>query len=422
MTIPRYYTGTGAGTGRAADLPRLRLHDLTDPDDYLAQADLAAAVDVALTLGMPLLLTGEPGSGKSALADSVAAELGLGHPKPARALRFPVKSTTEARDLFYLFDTVGRFHASQTPGATADARDYIRFQALGLALLRAKPPAFARDTLMLDPERLDHPGEPLRSVVLIDEIDKAPRDVPNDILVELETMAFDIPELSAGRGRVHRVALDPDGDEGQRRPLVIFTSNREQALPEPFLRRCVFHHLGFPPFRAGPDDPRITVERIVARRLGKRYAGDGMAGGRVHLAIDFFAYLREPEQERRIGRRPTLAELLNWLDWLLPPVAADGRPLGAADWQALATLHALREQAQASAGGGRTRSGVPGAAPGAASGAPAGAPDDGALRTLVLGTESLLLKRPRDAATDTATGAERLLRDWAGTPERRGAA
>ena len=399
MTIPRYYTGLGAGAGRApgTELPQLRVHDITDPGDYLAAPDLAAAVDVALTLGMPLLLTGEPGSGKSALADSVAQELRFGHPRPARDLRFPVKSTTEARDLFYTFDTVGRFHASQTAGADADARDFIRFQALGLALLRAKPLAFARDILKLDMERLDHPGEPLRSVVLIDEIDKAPRDVPNDILVELETMTFDIPELAAGRGQVHRVALDPDSDEAQRRPLVIFTSNREQTLPEPFLRRCVFHHLSFPRFRAG-DGREITIERIVARRLGKRYAGDNVGQRRVQRAIDFFAYLREPEQERRIGRCPTLAELLNWLDWLLPPVGADGSPGGPEDWHALAALDALWQQG----------------AEDPAKAAPSAA--DGARRLLCIGTESLLLKRPRDG---NAVPAETLLGDWATDPKRR---
>jgi MoxR-like ATPase len=391
MTIPRYYTGLGAGTAVGGEPPRLRLQDLNRPDDYLASPDLAAAVDVALTLGMPLLLTGEPGSGKSALADSVANELRLGHPRPARALRFPVKSTTEARDLFYTFDTVGRFHASQTPGADADARDFIHFQALGLALLRAKPSTFARQDLALHPDRLDLPEEPVRSVVLIDEIDKAPRDVPNDILVELETMAFDIPELAAGRGRVQRVALDPNSAEAQRRPLVIFTSNREQTLPEPFLRRCVFHHLSFPPFRAA-DARAITVEKIVARRLGNRYSTDDSAQRQVRQAIDFFHYLRKPELENRIGRRPTLAELLNWLDWLLPPLSADGTAAGTSDWQVLAALDAVQRSA------------------GADPAEPLSDDEASASHLLQLGIDSLLLKRPRDAK---AVSAETLLRDWA---------
>lgn len=138
MTLQRIYTGRGGrAPAKLKDLPSINPEALRAPEGYLAPPDLAAAVDVALTLGMPLLLTGEPGSGKSALADSVAHELGLG-----QALRFVVKSDTEARDLFYRFDTVGRFHAAQTPGADAHPGRYISFAALGKAILHAKPPSF----------------------------------------------------------------------------------------------------------------------------------------------------------------------------------------------------------------------------------------------------------------------------------------
>lgn len=194
MNVQRLYTGRGGrAPARVKDLPPVNPEALRAPENYLAPPDLAAAVDVALTLGMPLLLTGEPGSGKSALADSVAHELGLG-----RALRFVVKSDTEARDLFYHFDTVGRFHASQTREADANPCHYISFAALGKAILHAKPPSYASQILGVRA----HAG-----------IDKAPRDVPNDILVEIENMQFDIPELSGGDGRQVRVSLNDAKNE-----------------------------------------------------------------------------------------------------------------------------------------------------------------------------------------------------------------
>ncbi len=191
-------------------------HLLDDLGPLCTDPELAAAVDVALTLGMPLLLTGEPGSGKSGLADSLAWELGLGEP-----LRFPVQSDTESRDLFYRFDTVGRFHAAQTrapaESPAADAGRFISFEALGRAILLAKPVAIEA-ALGLPPGSLGHPGAPCRSVVLIDEIDKAPRDVPNDILVEIERMEFGVPELRVGDGQPVRVALG--ADENRYRPIV----------------------------------------------------------------------------------------------------------------------------------------------------------------------------------------------------------
>jgi MoxR-like ATPase len=296
MSDTRFYRGQGHSEPKTADaLPTVDDEARRRPEDYRATPELAAAVDVALTLGMPLLLTGEPGSGKSGLADSLAWELGLGKP-----LRFPVKSDTESRDLFYRFDTVGRFHAAQArpadPGSDydrADAGRFIAFEALGQAILHAKPPGIERE-LRLPPGSVDHPGAPRRSVVLIDEIDKAPRDVPNDILVEIERMEFGIPELSGGGRALVRVALSPD--EARHRPIVIFTSNSEKALPDPFLRRCVYHHLGFPPFDADlpkdargnlPED-RVTVDTIVAARLGSRFQRKQQAEAGVADALDLF--------------------------------------------------------------------------------------------------------------------------------------
>src|SRR3954465_9291968 len=149
------------------------------------------AVNAALFLGQPLLVTGEPGCGKTELANFVAWKLGLGRKRATDehgcefALRFDTKSETRTRDLFYLIDVVERFHAAQKPGGIVDPLQFIRFQALGRAILYAAAPNELTTRL---PKEHKHPGEPIRSVVLIDEIDKAPRDVPNDLLMEIEGM------------------------------------------------------------------------------------------------------------------------------------------------------------------------------------------------------------------------------------------
>ena len=331
MPLSSFYQGRGRPEPKMADaLPTVNPQALRRPDDYRATPRLAAAVDVALTLGMPLLLTGEPGSGKSGLADSLAWELGLGE-----VLRFPVKSDTESRDLFYRFDTVGRFHAAQTAkdDAATDPARFITFEALGRAILEALSPE-ERRPLGLPEHALDPHGAARRSVVLIDEIDKAPRDVPNDILVEIEQMQFDIPELIRDEGRPVRIALAER--HNRYRPIVVFTSNSEKALPDPFLRRCVYHNLSFPPFRAelpGNDlvaADQVTVESIVAARLGARFQGQDEISERVRAALGLFRYLRS--EASGLERRPPLAELLDWLDHLMPQWCPPSQ------WTALAAL------------------------------------------------------------------------------------
>jgi len=326
----QYYKGNGVPQPDLIErLPDIDLEILRRPKKYLASQDLAAAVNVALTLGMPLLLTGEPGSGKSCLADSLAWEMASPDDEDPKPLRFVVKSDTQARDLFYRFDTVGRFHASQTRDAISDPRQFITFEALGKAILHAKSPDYARTELGLPATAVDHPGEPKRSVVLIDEIDKAPRDVPNDILVELERLEFDIPELrTANQPGNNKQSTDGriglKSHENRFRPIVIISSNSEKALPDPFLRRCVYHHLEFPPFRqaqANQRDDIVTVDDIVASRLGERYVNGGQL--LVEQGISLFKHLRE--EAGRLERRPTLAELLDWLNYLLPRTG-EGRP------------------------------------------------------------------------------------------------
>lgn len=296
---------------------------LNDPAQYVAPTGLAEAVNVALELGVPLLLTGEPGCGKSQLAHSLVWELGFPKesakdlwPKP---LTYTVKSDTQSRDLFYSFDTLGRFRAAHAGDAT-DAHHYLRFEALGLAFLRALGLNAIYD---IDPDLAEAVRglvyEPQRSVVLIDEIDKAPREVPNDILNEIDHMCFDIPELfkvNADKSRTKPViALQGS----PLRPIVVITSNRERELPEAFLRRCVYYHLELPPFRKDASTQRapdngITIEDIVQKRLritisrrdenSPNHEKSIWPGG-----ISFFAHLRDA----RLQKAPSTAELLNWL-------------------------------------------------------------------------------------------------------------
>ncbi|HNH34867.1 MAG TPA: MoxR family ATPase [Rhodocyclaceae bacterium] len=260
------------GTGRGADLDA-RLSDINPwggslgpwrpgegrpavedetarehPAGYRAGSDLVDAVNTALILGKPLLVTGNPGTGKTQLAERVAWEFNLGP-----VLRFEAQSLSEANDLFYRFDLVGHVAASHTarPAAagdppSADARQFIDFGVLGKAILRTDPgnPNHADLFGLAFPEpTVARNASP--SVVLIDEIDKASRDFPNDLLNGIERLEFSLKEL---RNRPVRVADDPG-----MKPIVVVTSNSERELPAPFLRRCVYCHI--------PDPGRMILAR-----------------------------------------------------------------------------------------------------------------------------------------------------------------
>lgn len=282
MTFP-FYRGDGSGEGKRPD-PQPELHQsplakLTNPESYRADPGLRDACNVALLLRQPLLLTGEPGTGKTQFAYSLAWELHLGEP-----LKFETKSTSTARDLFYTYDALRRFQDSQS-GIRAGALSYISFQALGKAILRT----WEREEL---PEelRFEH-TDPCRSVVLIDEIDKAPRDFPNDILNELEHMYFRVPELGNAE-----IPIGPDHPD--LRPIIVLTSNSEKDLPDAFLRRCIYYHIEFP--------DRNRLEEIVTSHLA--IAADSAF---LRDALQLFELLREPRV--LLGKRPATAELLNWL-------------------------------------------------------------------------------------------------------------
>jgi MoxR-like ATPase len=289
-------------------------YGLDTPDRYFADPDLQSAVNTALLLGQPLLLTGRPGCGKTQLGKAVAYALGYLH------FKFDTKSTSQAKDLFYLFDVVGRFQAHQVDGA-ADPRNFIRYQALGLAILLSHRRQDVEKVLPLlkgvgdDAILAGDWGEGRPSVVVIDEVDKAPRDFPNDILNEIELLSFTVPEIEG-----YRVPT-PEAF----RPFVVLTSNSEKQLPDAFLRRCVYYHIQEPnkerlldivSARLGPSRFESTVGTAVKNRFGLD-ATDPL----VDSAVNFFTALRDGIALRdgslvTLKKPPGIAELLNWLQAL----------------------------------------------------------------------------------------------------------
>lgn len=277
-------------TGRAKeppaqpiDLPQPSRTKQLEPAGYLMDPALVDAVNVALLLSQPLLVTGEPGTGKTQLAYKVAWELGLGEP-----LRFDTKAGSTARDVLYRYDTLRRFHAANTNSGSQDNLDYLTYESLGNAILLSRE---RKDVEKILPPNFVHRG-PRRSVVLIDEIDKAPRDFPNDLLLEVDNLEFSIPELDA------RVKANPE-----LRPVLILTSNSEQSLPDAFLRRCVYYHIPLP--------KRERLVNIVRSRLPE-ISSVQENSPLLDSALDFF------EDIRGLGlqKPPSTAELLDWLQTL----------------------------------------------------------------------------------------------------------
>src|SRR6187401_2760682 len=226
---------------------------------YVATPDLLAAVNAALTLERPLLVKGEPGTGKTVLAEEIAAALG------APLITWHVKSTTRAAQGLYEYDAVSRLLDSQLDDELVkDIRNYIRKGKLW--------------------EAFTYPERP---VLLIDEIDKADIEFPNDLLQELDRMEFYVYETG-------------ETIKAQHRPVVIITSNNEKELPDAFLRRCFFHYIKFPD--AG------TMRAIVEVHF------PNLKGRLVSEALRMFYDLREVPG---IKKKPSTSELLDWLKLLL---------------------------------------------------------------------------------------------------------
>jgi MoxR-like ATPase len=223
---------------------------------YLASPDLVSAVNAALAVEQPLLVTGKAGTGKTVLAFSIAAELEL------YIEVFAVRSDQQGRDLLYEIDNLQRFYDAQVNDPRArDRKNYLRPGPLGRA--------FRSET---------------RQVVLIDEIDKAPRDFPNDLLNALDRMELRIPELDIVEPARHR-------------PVVVITSNRESQLPDPFLRRCVFHHI------EPPDEVRLLA--ILEERLGHLELSRTLS----ERIVRRFTELRSTPA---LLKEPTTSEMLTW--------------------------------------------------------------------------------------------------------------
>lgn len=264
-----------------------------NPLTYLLDEGLKNAVEVAMALDQPLLLTGEPGTGKTKLAFKVAADLATEgkykfRPKP---LIFNTKTSSSARDLFYNYDAVGHFQAANIQRTTGDQslaslHDFIELNALGEAIARTNMPADLPKNVF----KTELTGAPESSVVLIDEIDKAPRDFPNDILFEIENQAFEIKEQKQVITRSQ-----------EQRILIIMTSNSEKNLPEAFLRRCVFYHIQFPKGE--------RLRGIVKAQLGaKTQYTDTL----LDELLERFDIVRE----EAVRKRPATAELIAWLRML----------------------------------------------------------------------------------------------------------
>jgi MoxR-like ATPase len=218
--LPTDLKNTSGKPSEPVQLAASRKLELRDASGYKPDDELVDAIKVALVLRKPLLLTGEPGTGKTDLGRYLAWKSGF------LFFQFEAKSNSVSRDLYYHYDSLGRFQATQS-GEKTEAQSFLRFHALGEAILQSRAKESLDDRVVgLLPSDFKHQG-PRQSVVVIDEIDKAPRDFPNDLLNELEHNFFRMPELGVGRVTAGE-SLEP---------ILVITSNSEKNLPAPFLRR-----------------------------------------------------------------------------------------------------------------------------------------------------------------------------------------
>ena len=232
--------------------------EFTSTKDYVASQQLMASVNVAIALQKPLLIKGEPGTGKTMLAQAVARSL------DKELIIWNIKSTTKAQDGLYVYDVVQRLYDSQFGGqGVDDIEKYVKLGKLG--------------ETFTDDEQV---------ILLIDEIDKADLEFPNDLLWELDRMEFHIPET----GRTVKA---------NHRPIVIITSNAEKELPDAFLRRCVFHYIEFPDKELMADIVRVHYPDISEKLLTQ--------------VLEAFYKIRNLPQ---IKKKPSTSEIIDWIQAL----------------------------------------------------------------------------------------------------------
>jgi len=227
--------------------------------DYIVADELRNAVNIAIALQKPILIKGEPGTGKTMLAQSIADSLDMD------LFIWNIKSTTKAQEGLYVYDTVQRLYDSQFGEANvADIKQYIKLGKLGESFMADK-----------------------QVVLLIDEIDKADLEFPNDLLWELDQMSFYIPETK-------------ETIKAKQRPIVIITSNAEKELPDAFLRRCIFHYIAFP-----EPEGMEKIVRVHHPNLDRRL---------MEQAMETFYTLRNVPN---IQKKPSTSELIDWLQALV---------------------------------------------------------------------------------------------------------
>ena len=227
--------------------------------DYIVSDELRSSVNISVALKRPLLIKGEPGTGKTVLADSIAKSLGL------RLIIWNIKSTTKAQDGLYVYDTVQRLYDSQFGDHdVSNIKQYIKQGKLGEAFSSQE-----------------------RVVLLIDEIDKADLEFPNDLLWELDVMDFYIPETG-------------ETITAKNRPIVVITSNAEKELPDAFLRRCIFHYIEFPDHDMMENIVRVHYPDIKEKLLAE--------------ALTAFYWLRGISG---LLKKPSTSELLDWIQALV---------------------------------------------------------------------------------------------------------
>ena len=228
-------------------------------DDYVVTKELMNAVNVSIALQKPLLIKGEPGTGKTMLAESISKAL------DKDLIIWGIKSTTKAQEGLYVYDTVQRLYDSQFgEGNVSDIKQYIKLGKLGEAFTSDK-----------------------QVVLLIDEIDKADLEFPNDLLWELDKMEFYINETKETIKTKHR-------------PIVIITSNAEKELPDAFLRRCIFHYIEFPDAEKMEEIINVHFGNIDQKLCQK--------------ALEAFYEIRKMDE---IQKKPSTSELLDWIQALM---------------------------------------------------------------------------------------------------------